>query len=142
MLITLLATGCSGFQAEQDAGQHISAFANTSFQLNEGDTADFEGIDLSVTFTRLKADSRCPRSTTEDAINCFWEGQVEADFSIRSGSDDEKFSLIGFVGDGTTSLTHVFGDFVLHLERVDPYPTLPDPSDDPVVATLRLERAE
>ena len=134
--------GCSGFQAEQDAGTHISALENTSFKLEEGDTADFEGIGVSVTFSRLTSDSRCPTSSGPDPINCFWEGQVEAEFSITASNKQEQFSFVGFVGDGATSLTHEFGNHVLHLERVDPYPTYPDPSDDEVVATLRLERRD
>ena len=140
--LLLLAAGCSGFQAEQDAGARISAIENTSFQLYEGDTAVFDGANLSITFARLESDSRCPVSTTSDPINCFWEGQVNAAFSIKYSGGEDVFSFVGFVGDGTSSLIHEFGGYILHLERIDPYPTLPDPSDDAVVATLRLDHAE
>ena len=140
--IVALLAGCSVLSAEGDSGGRIFVSGSESFQLHEGDTAILEDLGVSLTFIELVSDSRCPVSTGPEDIQCFWEGQIEADFLLKEHNGPEiTFRFTGFIQDGSAPLVREVDVFTVYLERMDPYPTYPDPSDGPVVATLRVERA-
>ena len=141
LFLVLFLFGCNNLNAEQEVVATYSALLGDPFQLQLGDTAVFDSVDITITFNELTEDSRCPISTTDATLNCFWEGQVQAEFVYREANNTEiDVRFVGFVQEGAPALEWDLGDFSLFLERVDPYPTHPDPSTDPIVATLRLER--
>lgn len=132
--------GCSAVDVESDNLAAIDVELGKSFELIEGQRARIKGTNLVLTFESLLGDSRCPVST-ETTINCFWEGAVQAAFQLEGLGEPITLNFDGFVGDGSSAIEQKAGEYVVLLERMEPYPQYDSDTKDPNVATLRIERS-
>ncbi len=139
LTLVFVLAGCSAVNVESDNLATIDVELGKSFELMEGQVARVKEASLVHTFEALLGDSRCPVST-ETTINCFWEGAVQAAFQLEGLGDPVTLNFDGFVGDGSSALEQKAGDYVVLLERMEPYPQHDFDAKDPNVATLRIER--
>src|SRR6185312_1409587 len=108
------------------------------FVLGGGQEAVFSRNDLSVRFSELLEDSRCP---TE--VECFWTGQARVAVKLQptgSPSTTAYFNTNPAPGENLQSVRA--GDYSIELVKLEPYPRTPD---DPISfsdyrATLLVQR--
>ncbi len=91
---------------------HHDVAIGEGFSLAVGETASIEGADLSIKFSRVVQDSRCPSD-----VQCVWAGNGEIELVARSGRTISTFTLntssgakefaINFYRIGLASLTPV-----------------------------------
>ena len=104
------------------------------FRLKEGQSAEIQGTDLVVTFTRLVSDSRCPSNVT-----CIQAGEATIAIKVTGLDDPQAFELTT-PGDAGANEKRL-GKFIVQLRAVEPYPTDPGSSgksDVLMVAVLRV----
>jgi hypothetical protein len=109
--------------------------------------------DLTVTFSKLVSDGRCPDNP---AIRCVWEGLAEIQLQIKQSSEransGQAFDTVlnlkipGFVSqdDSTRHTTSDTLGFRFTLLQLDPYPVLPDDpeSEDAYSALLTINKSK
>jgi hypothetical protein len=108
------------------------------FTLGGGQEAVLGGGDVSVRFSELLEDSRCP---TE--VECFWTGQARIAVIVAAvgrPSTTAYFNTNPAPGENAQSVRA--GDYTVELTTLEPYPRTPDdpiPFDD-YRATLIVNR--
>lgn len=107
----------------------VNANLNQKFELPVGDTAYLSSASLTIIFTGVSEDSRCPIG-----VDCFWEGDGAVDLTLsKPGYSTQNVTL-------HTTLTPqsvTYGGYTISLQGLDPYPVYPNPIDpDDYVATL------
>jgi hypothetical protein len=110
----------------------VPADLNEKFELPVGDTATINGEGLTIIFTQVTEDSRCPIG-----VNCFWEGDGEVELVLsKSGYTTQTVTL-------HTTLTPqavMYAGYTISLLELAPYPVYPNPIDpNDYVATLLVE---
>ena len=106
------------------------------FQLKIGESATpVEGDGLTVTFTDVVGDSRCP---TE--VVCVWAGEVTIALELAgAGQAASRVELT--IGADPAKASAALDGHTLHLLRVDPYPQAPGKIErSQYRATLKVER--
>ena len=91
VLLTLLvlAAGCAGSGSGSSTAGHVRGVAvNETFTLARGESASVDGEDLRVTFTDVKADSRCPKN-----VVCVWAGDAAIAVTAASGAESRDLEL-------------------------------------------------
>jgi len=83
------------------------------FTLNFGESLQLANDDLTVTFTEVLEDSRCPQGA-----QCIWEGQARIQLTLN---DDQTVELIDHTGEGPEARDTV-DNYVFTLLDVQPYP--------------------
>jgi hypothetical protein len=101
-LITLL-PACSG---------NLSIPLGSQFILQPGQAADIQGMDLSIKFVEISADSRCPQN-----VQCIVAGDVTARVIIKFSGESKTLSIIQSGEQAKTD----FNGFEL-TTSVSPYP--------------------
>ena len=102
------------------------------FQLRVGQWAEVADGDLWVRFLEVAGDSRCP---SDALILCVWEGEgiVVVEWAAR----DAEVAQTDTVRTRPTVNTAEMGEWVLELQRLDPYPATTEPIPwDEYVATF------
>lgn len=79
-------------------------------------------------------DSRCPKDVT-----CFWEGNIEATFTLIKDNTKKKFDLVLHANQPTIAEV---SSFRFCLQKVEPYPSSTDHTSDQSVVTLEVERTD
>ncbi|WNG92541.1 hypothetical protein [Mycobacterium sp. ITM-2016-00318] len=124
--VALLALALVGCQVSREAGADPVTFAlGQQFTLGGGQEAVFGGGDLSVRFSELLEDSRCP---TE--VECFWTGQARIAVIVHAigrPSTTAYFNTNPAPGENVESVRA--GDYAVELTSLEPYPRTPD---DPI----------
>lgn len=79
-------------------------------------SADCECGQMSITYTSVEEDSRCPAMTT-----CVWEGRAVVEFDLTMDNNQQKLVLVSRAGHEELSRDTI-NDFIFSLESVNPYP--------------------
>jgi hypothetical protein len=136
----LLALALVGCQVSREADADPVTFTlGQEFTLGGGQEAVFGGGDLSVRFSELLEDSRCP---TE--VECFWTGQARIAVLVQAigrPSTAAYFNTNPALGENVQFARA--GDYEVELASLEPYPRTPD---DPIAfedyrATLLVQKA-
>ncbi len=101
-----LSTGCANNVVEADLGQE--------FSLRIGQTAQIENEPLTIRFTGISGDSRCPKGVT-----CIWAGEVKCDVTVTYQGTSSNITLIQS-GAGQSS-EEIYKGYRL-IFSVEPYP--------------------
>ena len=118
-LLTLALTGCLSREADADP---VTFTFGREFTLGGGQEAVFDGGDLSVRFSELLEDSRCP---TE--VECFWTGQARIAVVVQAvgrPTATAYFNTNPAPGENQQSVRA--GDVTVELRSLEPYPRTPD----------------
>lgn len=134
--LTLALVGCQmSREAEADP---IEPSLGQEFVVGGGQEAVLRRNDLSVRFSELLEDSRCPTD-----VECFWTGQARIAVIVQPTgrpSTAAYFNTNPAPGENVQSVRA--GDYSVELKSLEPYPRTPD---DPISfsdyrATLLVQR--
>jgi hypothetical protein len=102
-----------------DPSPHV-VWPELPFYLQVGQSATLAEDDMTVTWTQLVDDSRCPTRVT-----CVWNGEAVLAFTVTaSDGDTTQFNLSTNPGAGKTS--YRLGAYSLELIDVTPHPEHPN----------------
>ncbi len=87
------------------------------FQLGVGEEMRLPSEDLTVRFSGVEGDSRCPTG-----VNCVWAGDAEAELRLIQGEEEIPLSVHTHGGEKFPRQAQAFGCTV-RLEDVEPYPS-------------------
>jgi hypothetical protein len=119
-------------QVEPLADGPISATFNLPFQLPLGRAADVAEGALTVTWTHLLDDSRCPTQ-----VSCVWDGEARLALTVQpAGAAAQEVEITTNSGAGPDTVE--VGGYVVRLWEVTPYPDQPDPPIRPEEYSARL----
>ncbi|HUP19521.1 MAG TPA: hypothetical protein VM778_06165 [Gemmatimonadota bacterium] len=132
-LVALVACSHTGPPSAPSPGV-VTATLDREFDLAVGGTAEVGDGGLTIAFTTVREDSRCP----SDAI-CVWSGDAAALLSAAVGrASAETLTLHTHLV--PRSAPH--GGYTIHLISLSPYPDSRDPIEPgEYVARLRVELA-
>lgn len=114
---------------------------NEPFRLQHLAWAEIGDEDVEVRFDSVTDDSRCPAD-----VNCMWEGEATAHFTlVEAGRAPVPFALTmeGMVRQVQDIERYQFEQvdrFSVALLLLEPYPNTSVPSDEPPTATLEVRR--
>ena len=110
----------------------VTANLDEKFELPVGDTATINGQGLTIIFTQVTEDSRCPIG-----VSCFWEGDGAVRLVLsKSGYTTQTVTLHTTL----TPQSATYAGYTISLLDLAPYPVYPNPIDpDDYVATLLVE---
>lgn len=137
--VAALALALVGCQMSREAdADPVEPSLGQEFVLAGGEEAVFSRNDLSVRFSELLEDSRCP---TE--VECFWTGQARIAVIVQptgSPSTTAYFNTNPAPGENLQSVRA--GAYSVELKKLEPYPRTPDDpiSFDDYRATLLVQR--
>ena len=95
----------------------VSLVFGTTEELVEvrvGGTVPLPGTSVTVTFVRVRDDSRCPTGVT-----CVWEGDAVVELRVQNRAEERTLEL--HVNPRFTRQASALG-VTIDLERLDPYP--------------------
>jgi len=126
LLIAALALALVACQMSREADADPDELTlGHEFVLGGGQEAVFSGNDLSVRFSELLEDSRCP---TE--VECFWTGQARIAVIVQpTGRPSTTAYFNTNPAPGENVHTVRAGDYSVELRKLEPYPRTPD---DPI----------
>lgn len=108
-----------------------------SFNLRVGEEARIDEAQLTVRFTKVGRDSRCPKDVT-----CIQAGEAVVHLALRSDAG-ERVDLQLEVPPGGESLPASFGDFRITVLELNPQKESGKTIDPPAyVATVRVIRTQ
>ena len=119
-VLTLALVGCE-MSREADADP-VQPSLGQEFVVGGGQEAVLRRNDLSVRFSELLEDSRCP---TE--VECFWTGQARIAVIVQptgSPSTTAYFNTNPAPAENVQSVRA--GDYSVELKKLEPYPRTPD----------------
>ncbi len=88
------------------------------YEINFQESATFDNGNLEISFVEVVEDSRCPST-----IDCVWEGRAWVRMNITEIDIVGSIDLITENSINRDSmLTAEFGDFLIELKEVKPYP--------------------
>ena len=126
VLACLALTGCQTAQADP-----MEFRVGEPFVLGGSQAATIAGGGLSVRFTEVLEDSRCPTR-----VECFWTGQARIVIVAEpAGGPPKSVEFNTNPAPGLTVQTAQVGDYVITLDALDPYPQTPD--DAPAIEDYR-----
>lgn len=127
--ILLLALGASKCE------EKIMFTPGTPFVLKMGGIADAADKSVSVAFTAVKEDSRCPKE-----VNCIQAGRAIVELSVMAGKEKAVLQLV-LEGSGAATPGKTAGAYTYSLKKLDPWPVAGKttaPAD--YAATLLVEK--
>ena len=104
-----------------------------TFRLPVGEEARLGSADLTVRFSAVTSDSRCPKG-----VQCFWAGDAAVEVLFTRDEENAIVTVHTHGDEQYPREAYVMG-YTLRLESLEPYPTSEgkiDPED--YVATLQL----
>jgi hypothetical protein len=140
-LVTLaLAITVVGCQMSQKAEADPVAYnLNEVFALGGGQEATISGENLSLRFTDVLEDSRCPTQ-----VECFWTGQARIAVLVQpQGREPTTTEFNTNPAPGQNMQTAQVGEYTIELQSLDPYPQTIDESIalEEYRATLSVRKA-
>jgi len=130
VMLSLPLAACGG------GSETVTAQLGTEFRLKGGQSAAVEGENLTITFSAVAEDSRCPVD-----VECFWAGRVIVVLDVDKDSQRLGEVAIEWSASGAPARAEV-GDYTLQLRGVEPHPrqdTQPIPLTDYTI-TLVVSR--
>jgi len=112
-LLVLLLAACGGAEDAGGRSQHLTASLGREYVLGFGETLHVEG-GLSLEFTTLAEDSRCPTSVT-----CVWAGNARILLTAISPRSTGNLELNT---NGQFPTSAPFESYIIELRKLDPYP--------------------
>jgi hypothetical protein len=115
----MLWSACSGGKQVKDNGNSpIAAVLDGAFELKHNQTALMESENLSIKFTDVPEDSRCPVG-----VECIWQGQAGIDLEItKQNEDPERIQLTSNSGEPQLAEKSM-GPYNIKLVKVEPAKT-------------------
>ena len=118
-VLMLALTGCQSHQAQADP---IETGLDQEFSLHGGQEATISAANLSLRFTDVMEDSRCPKQ-----VECFWTGQARIGIvATQAQAEPTTLEFNTNPAPGQTRQTVEVGDYTVVLKSLDPYPQTPD----------------
>ncbi len=114
LVIFIVAVACASGPTASDAGEISPA---VPFRLAVGEQARLESEDLTVRFTMVVGDSRCPSDVT-----CIWAGDAEVEMRLTQGEQTTSVSLHTNGGKDYPRTAEAYG-CTMSLEDLEPYPS-------------------
>ncbi len=104
-----------------------------SFRLSVGEEARLTSADLTVRFSAVTSDSRCPKD-----VQCFWAGDAAVEVVLTRDEESATVSVHTHGDEPYPRETNAMG-YTLRLEGLEPYPTSKGKiAPEDYVATLQL----
>ncbi|HYE56901.1 MAG TPA: hypothetical protein VD948_00270 [Rhodothermales bacterium] len=141
LLLAFTLAGCQLLDLSRDQPEPSSplpARLDSTFELQEGQSATLDGSDYQLSFVSVTQDSRCPA----DAM-CVWQGEAlvvvgPSHPAIRFRPD----TLTSAPRSGTPRTDSLrVGPYVVRLKELHPYPLASQPRREPYRALFTLARA-
>jgi len=124
LLIAALVLALVGCQVSREADADPDEFTlGKEFVLGGGQEAVFSGNDLSVRFSELLEDSRCP---TE--VECFWKGQARIAVIVQPTGRPSTTAYFNTNASGENVHTVRAGEYSVELRKLEPFPRTPEES--------------
>ncbi len=118
-VLVLTLTGCQSHEAHADP---VETGLDQEFGLHGGQEARISDENLSLRFTDVLEDSRCPAQ-----VECFWTGQARiAVVATQPQAEPTTLEFNTNPAPGQTRQTVEVGDYTVELKSLDPYPQTPD----------------
>ncbi len=147
LLVLLLSAGCRDFSvdalSDDPSARRFRSFdveAEVPFEMSVGDEAFLQVADLTLTFSLVLEDSRCPREASCDS-----PGKAGVLMDIARGIGDDSQIILNIPGQVPTP--YRLNDYVQHrqerfqLLELTPYPEIDGaPDAASYVATILIER--
>lgn len=132
-----LATALVGCQSRQAAAAPAEYNLNEVFAIGGGQQASIRGENVSLRFTDVLEDSRCPT-----AVDCVWMGQARIAVEVQpQGSAPTKTEFNTNAAPGQTMQTATVGVYTIELQSLDPYPETTEPiAFEEYLATLLVTK--
>ncbi|MEO9277110.1 MAG: hypothetical protein ABI340_04945 [Nitrososphaera sp.] len=86
----------------------------TNFEISTNRTISIQPQGLMIQLVNV-TDSRCPSDVT-----CVWAGQASIDLALQMNGKNNLLTLVSSAGNSSTKAV---GIYIIHLVKVDPYPT-------------------
>ena len=113
LALLLSAASCDKSQVQTDPFE-----LGAPFLLAPGEQYNCLDCDVSVSFTKVVSDSRCPLD-----VDCVWAGIAEVELSVETEGESQVI-LLATVGENNRIIV---GGYLFSLGAVNPYPTLQNP---------------
>ncbi|MFT4604459.1 MAG: hypothetical protein ACI9W4_001190 [Rhodothermales bacterium] len=147
LLVLLLCAGCRDFAvdalSDDPSGRRFRSFdveAQVPFEMNLGDEAFLQVADMTITFSLVLEDSRCPSEAS-----CNGPGKAGVLMDIAHGIGDDSQIILNIPGQVPTP--YRVNDYVQHrderfqLLELTPYPKQDDvPNAASYTATILIDR--
>ena len=131
-ILSLAALLAAAACATAPRGTAVPAQLDAPFQLPRGQTAAVGGEPLTVTFTSVASDSRCPAN-----VQCIRAGEAKVHLELHARGQAEEDVILSTEGGQPRYAT--YGRYDVHLVALEPQPRTDAPRPR-YVATLRVTR--
>jgi hypothetical protein len=114
----------------------LAAAVGAPFQLGLGEMLPIDDSGLSVKFTAVPEDSRCPADA-----RCIWQGRAVVTLEVHAADAPLQALTLAIPGDLTPDAPELqaVGGYTLRLVDLAPYPATTGGDPGPYVVTLVLE---
>ncbi|MBB6327174.1 hypothetical protein FHS59_002802 [Algoriphagus iocasae] len=110
----------------------------TPVEVDFKSTINFCSEPVSITFSKLIGDSRCPEN-----VQCIWQGLVELEVILAVNGTEEKFTLSSYPPFNGIPSEVEFKGYLFKLMDVTPYPnTTKSYSEKDYTVILEVEKTE
>ena len=132
-----LATALVGCHTRQADAAPAEYNLDEVFTLGGGQQASIRGENLSLRFTDVLEDSRCPT-----AVDCVWTGQARIAVEVQpQGSAPTATEFNTNAAPGQNLQTTTVGAYTIELQSLDPYPETTEPiAFEDYLATLLVTK--
>lgn len=115
----------------------LAAVVGVPFKVPLGGSFALGDTGLTVTFSAVAEDSRCP-----DGTRCLWQGRAVVSVEVLAGEAPVQTLTLAIPGDLTPDAPEslAVGPYTLRLVDLAPYPAAPNSAGGPHVATFVLEQ--
>jgi len=90
---------------------------NAPIEIGFNKTISFCDESISITFSKLISDSRCPEN-----VVCVWQGLAEIEVLVNLDGQEKTFRLSTYPPFNNIPSEVIFGDYHFGLQNVFPYP--------------------
>ncbi len=134
VVVTLALLACASGSTASDVAEITPG---EPFRLAVGEEMRLPSEDLTVHFSGVTGDSRCPTG-----VNCFWAGDAAAEMRLTRGDEETSVTVHTHGDQRFPRQAEAFG-CTLHLEDLEPYPSSKRKiAPEDYVATLKLTVGE
>ena len=118
----VLGLAVAGCQSHHAAADPVSFHLNQPFALGGGQEASDADDDLTLRFSDVLEDSRCP-----ERVECFWTGQARVAIAVQPhGGVPTTLEFNTNPAPGQTVSTGRAGVYTVAMQSLEPYPQTPD----------------
>ncbi len=130
-VVTVITLACASGTTASDIAAEITP--GEPFRLAMGEEMGLPAEDLTVHFSSVESDSRCPTD-----VNCFWAGNAAVEVRLSRGGEERSVTIHTNGGPKFPRQAQAFG-CTLSLRDLEPYPKSKQKiAPEDYVATLEL----